>query len=104
MKQAVLKGRVKPESHLIHHSTAAQYSYRNESDVTGLKALEQVRNKFSFRESILLQISHAVCSFISFESTGLNTSVAINQNDYAEKGRFLFITHNKLKIKIATFR
>ena len=36
----------------LHRSTAAQYSYKNESDITRLFATEDVRNKYSLRESI----------------------------------------------------
>ena len=50
------------ESLRIHHSTAARHSCNSFSDVTRLVTTEHVRKKYSLRESILLQTSHATSS------------------------------------------
>ena len=81
IRQDVLKWGVKTESHRIQHSTAARYSNRNENDVTGLVATEQVRNIYSVRESDLLRISHATCSSKSIGSNALNFTCC-HQSEY----------------------
>ena len=46
----------------IHHSFAARLNWNGTNDVTRLVTTEHVRNKYSLRESILLQASHATSS------------------------------------------
>ena len=77
IKQAVLKWGVNTESLRIQQCTAARYSNRNECDVTRLVATEHtygthVRNKYSLRESNLLQKNHATCSSNSIKSNAQN--------------------------------
>ena len=62
VRQAVVKWRVNTESLHFQHSTAARQSYWNETDVTRLIATEDVQNKYSVRESIILQLGHATYS------------------------------------------
>ena len=44
------------------HSTAARHGWKSFSNVTRLVTREHVRNKYSLRDSILLQTSHATSS------------------------------------------
>ena len=46
----------------VHHSTAARHSWNSINDITKPVATEHVRNKYSLRESTLLQASHATSS------------------------------------------
>ena len=79
-RQAVLKWGVNTESLRIQHSTAAQYSCKNESDVTGIVVTEHIRNKYSLPESLSLQLSHDTCSSISIRSTARNFSYCNQSN------------------------
>ena len=49
-----------PESLRIHYSTAAQYSYKNDCDVTRLEATERVVNKYSLLESFTVYCSSVI--------------------------------------------
>ena len=58
--QAKLKWGVIPESLHIHHSTAAQYIYKIDCDVTRLVATERVRNKYSLWRSFTLYCNSVI--------------------------------------------
>ena len=51
---------VEAESLHIHHSTAAQYSYKNDCDITRVVATERVRNNYSLLESFTLYCSGVI--------------------------------------------
>ena len=56
----MLKWGVIPESLRIHHSTAAQYSYKDDCDLTRLVGTERVRNIYSLLESFTLYCSGVI--------------------------------------------
>ena len=89
IRQAVLKWGVNTESHRTQHSTAARDSYESTSDVTRLLATGQVRNKYSLRQSISLQLSQATCSSILNNSTVLNCRYCHQSNQLHWKGGFI---------------
>ena len=90
IKQAVFKWGVGTESLRIQHSTAAQFSYKNESHITRLVATEHVQNKHSLLESTLVQISPVTWSPNFNSRTALNFTDCTQSEYLYWKGGFIF--------------
>ena len=69
----------------IQHSTAARYCYKNESNVTRLVATENIGNKYSLWESLLLQKSHTFLAQINKKKQPWSELFASNQNNWTRK-------------------
>ena len=69
IKQAVLKWGLETKSFRNHHSTKVRRSQNSMNDVTRLVPTENLRNKDSLRESILLQTGQATYSSSFNQST-----------------------------------
>ena len=80
------------ESLRTNQSTAARHNHNSMSDVTRLVATEQLRNKHSLRESILLHKVTLRTAQISIKAPLQTALFAINPNICTEKVNLYLIT------------